>query len=64
VIEASILPPTVLADLDDDHVIACAVSGKVNYVVTGDPHWLRLGKYESIPIITVNDFLEHLKKES
>lgn len=64
VIEAVSLPPTVLADLDDDHVLACAVSGKTVYIVTGDPHLLRLKQYESIPIVTSNDLLNYLNKDS
>lgn len=64
VIEAAALPPTVIADLDDDHMIACAIGGKAACIVTGDPHLLRLGRYENIPILAVNAFLEQLRFES
>jgi predicted nucleic acid-binding protein len=32
--------------------------------VTGDPHLLRLGRYENVPILAVNAFLEQLSFES
>lgn len=60
VIEASPIIPTISADPDDDLVLACALSGIVDFVVTGDPHLLELRNFRGIPIITVNDFLEHM----
>lgn len=38
------------ADPDDDAVIACAVGGEANYMVSGDKHLLTLGEYAGIPI--------------
>lgn len=50
---------------EDDLVISAAVSGKVDYLVTGDRPLLRkVGKaYKGVKLVTPNDFLEELKKQ-
>ncbi len=48
------------ADPDDDHVLACAVDGTADVIVSGDRHLLDLGAYQDIPIIVVRAFLERL----
>lgn len=58
---ATIIPITsnlkiVLDDPDDDIVLNTAISGKVDYVVSGDKHILKLGNYKEIQIISVNEF--------
>lgn len=50
----------VLDDPDDDHVLACAVDGKADVIVSGDHHLLDLGMYKNIPIVTVRQFLNLL----
>lgn len=50
-------------DPDDDHVLACAVDGEADVIVSGDHHLLDLGVYRDIPIITVRDFLDLLSEE-
>jgi predicted nucleic acid-binding protein len=42
-------------------VLACALSSKADFIVSGDPHLLELASFEDIPIVTVNSFLERLK---
>jgi putative PIN family toxin of toxin-antitoxin system len=46
-----------IADPKDVKVIACAVGGNADYLVSGDPHLLRLNTYQAISIVTVNQFL-------
>lgn len=47
------VPTVVLADADDDHVLACAVAGSVDLIVSGDKHLLGLGgAYHGIRIVT------------
>ncbi len=60
VIDASPLSSPASADPDDDLILACAVAGKADYVVTGDPHLLTLQKFEDISILTVTSFLEQV----
>jgi putative PIN family toxin of toxin-antitoxin system len=45
-------------DPDDNRILECAVAGSADYIVSGDKHLLRLGSYQSIPILTVRQFLE------
>jgi uncharacterized protein len=50
-------------DPDDDRVLECAVSGKANYIVTGDRHLLKLGEYRGIRIMRVREFLDSIEQE-
>lgn len=63
VINVEPLDETVSVDPDDDIFIACAVSGKADYVVSGDPHLLTIGEYHGIQILTAPQFLERLAAE-
>jgi putative PIN family toxin of toxin-antitoxin system len=44
-------------DPDDNKFFACALAAQAEYIVTGDQHLLSLGRYGSILIVTVKDFL-------
>ena len=44
-------------DPDDNKFLACALAAQAEYIVTGDQHLLSLGRYGSILIVTVKDFL-------
>ncbi len=50
--------PGITRDAKDDAVVACAVEGKADYIVSGDQDLLTLDKYESIHIVTPRQFLE------
>lgn len=54
--------PKVATHPEDDQVIATAVNGKADYLVTGDEPLLRkVGKsYQGVKLITLNDFLKLL----
>ena len=60
VVEPAVVPPTVLADPDDDHVIACAGAAKADLIVSGDSHLLALKKHQDIPILRVVDVINQL----
>jgi uncharacterized protein len=50
--------PVIEADPDDDKVVACALTGGANYLVTYDPHFLSLGEeYQGIRIVDGLHFL-------
>lgn len=52
-----------LSDPDDNVVIACAVEGGANYLVTYDPHFdLLKGDYKGIKIVKAIPFLEVLRE--
>ncbi len=46
----------VCRDADDDNVLACALAGKADYLVTGDADLLDLREYAGIRILTPRDF--------
>ena len=50
-------------DPDDDVLIACALEGQAQYLVTGDQHLLGLGRYEGIQIVTPAVFWQQLERE-
>jgi uncharacterized protein len=45
------ITPTVLRDPSDDRVLATAVAGQADFIVSGDPHLLDLKHFINIPII-------------
>ena len=49
--------PGVTRDLKDDAVVACAVEGKADYIVSGDQDLLALGGYEGIRVATPRQFV-------
>lgn len=54
------VPRVVIADPDDDHVIACAVAAQVDMVVSGDQHLLSLDAYHDIPILAATQALQRI----
>ena len=43
-------------DPSDNNVLETAVVGKVNYLITGDKHLLKIGDYNNISILKTADF--------
>ena len=64
--DAVVVPGTVTVsgvipdDPDDERVLACAVEGQAELIVSGDRHLLELGQYQGIPVITAREFLKRL----
>jgi uncharacterized protein len=54
------IPPNVVRDPKDVPILAAAVGGKADYIVTGDKDLLTIGSYESVPIVEVRVFLQML----
>ena len=52
VVQPETVPPIVLTDPDDDHVLACALTGNVELIVSGDHDLLSLETFRGIPIVT------------
>jgi len=50
----------VVEDLDDNKIIEAALEARVNYIVTGDKHLLKIHAYCGIEIVNPNDFLKKL----
>jgi putative PIN family toxin of toxin-antitoxin system len=45
-------------DPPDNRILECAVAAGSDYIVSGDNDLLRLGRYDSIEILSVSDFLD------
>jgi len=55
------IPPTILADPDDDKVLSCAKFTGAKYIITGDPHLLKLKNWSGISILTPQQFLSLIR---
>lgn len=56
--------PAVSRDPDDDHVLAAAVAGLADAVVTGDKDLLVLEQHEGVAILTARSFWDGLPQTS
>ena len=56
--------PRICRDPDDDWVIACAVVGKANAIVSGDRDLLDLERAGEIPILSASQFLLRLQGQN
>lgn len=53
VVTPVVIPPAIAADPSDDHVLACAVAARADFIVSGDKHLHSLGgQYNGILIVT------------
>jgi predicted nucleic acid-binding protein len=57
VIEPPPLPQPMCPDPDDDHVLACALAARCDFVVSGDSALLNLREYQGIRVVTVTEAL-------
>ena len=62
-VEPAEIAPHIIADPDDDAVLACAVAGHAEIIVSGDSHLLDLKEYKGIPIVTVAQLLTRTTPE-
>jgi putative PIN family toxin of toxin-antitoxin system len=54
-------PPPITGDPDDDLILACAVEGHADVLVSGDHrHLLPVGEYEGVRIVTAQTLLAEL----
>lgn len=54
----------VATHMEDDLVLATAVSAKTPYLVTGDTKLQRLGSYQAVTIVSPRQFLEILNQQT
>ncbi len=50
-------------DPTDNKIVACAVEGQVDYIVSSDEHLVSLGSFQGIPIVPPRRFLEILGQQ-
>lgn len=51
----------IAADETDNRILECAVSGKADYIVSGDKHLLNLQEYEGIKVVKAAELLRNWK---
>ena len=56
--------PRICRDPDDDQLIACAVIGRADVIVSGDDDLLALKRVGDILVLSATQFLETLERES
>lgn len=57
----SVVPRAVLADPDDDQVLACALAARTDLIVSGDKkHLLPMKNYQGIPIVSPREALDRV----
>jgi uncharacterized protein len=61
-IESAAIEPVIIADPDDDVVLACAVAARAEAIVSGDKHLLDLKQYEGMPILTAAQLLAQMEQ--
>ena len=62
-----IVPSTVVTtceDADDNMLLALAIDGFADCIVSGDNHLLKLHPFEQIPILNAADFMNWLSKKA
>src|SRR5947207_747541 len=57
------VPPDIVRDPKDREVLACALGGKADSIISGDKDLLVLGMYEGIPVVSPDQFLQRLPTE-
>ena len=61
-VEVTTRKRVVREDPSDDEFLACAVTARADFLVSGDAHLLALGPHERIPIGSPAAFLEFLER--
>ena len=61
VVVPAYIPDVIKEDPDDNHILACALAGNANLIVSRDLDLLRLKTYGTIGIISPIDFLHTLE---
>jgi len=56
------LDPSLIRDKDDLKFLECALSGKADYLVSGDKDALEVKKFQTIKVLSAKEFLEILEK--
>lgn len=56
IIQEPNVTPVVLRDPDDDKFVACALVAHSRWIISGDDHLLRIGRYKNMRLVTPQQF--------
>ena len=62
IVQPAQIEPVIVDDPDDDALIACAIGGSADYIISGDHHLLDLSEYQRIEVWTVKRFWESIAR--
>lgn len=62
IVMPAFIPPT-STDPDDDHVLACALAARADFVVSGDNDLLSIEDYRGIPIVGPAALLARMERD-
>lgn len=62
IITPASMPPVIITDPDDSHVLACALAAQADLIVSGDSDLLNLKRYQGIDIVTAGEALARVAK--
>lgn len=63
IVQPKSVPLVITEDPDDNHILACALAGKADCIVSGDKDLLRLKEFEGIAVVRPLDFLRMLGEQ-
>jgi putative PIN family toxin of toxin-antitoxin system len=49
-------------DLKDNKILECGIAGKVDFIVSGDKHLLKIKKFKGIKIVTAREIVEMVER--
>ena len=61
IISPSVRVDAIPYDPDDNRILECAVEAHAHFIVSGDPHLLDLGEFESIRILSPAAYLKEFE---
>jgi putative PIN family toxin of toxin-antitoxin system len=61
IISPSVSVDVISSDPDDNRILECAVEAHAHFIVSGDPHFLDLGKFKKIRILSPAGYLNEFE---
>jgi putative PIN family toxin of toxin-antitoxin system len=58
VVHPTIFVNEIKTDADDNRILECGIAAGADFIVSGDPHLLRVKSFRNIPIVTPRKFIE------
>jgi len=58
VVHPTVFINEIKTDSDDNRILECGVAAGADFIVSGDPHLLKIKSYRNIPIVTPRKFVE------